>query len=284
MFSLLAASLLWAFSFGLIKSRLAAYDPVQVACARLLLATLVFVPFLLRTNLAAAVRYRALALGVVQFGLMYVLYIASFAWLPAWQVALFTITTPLLVVGLEDFSRRRFTPRYLLAALVAVAGAAIVLQARSGAGDWRGILLLQGANLCFAFGQWRYAQLRRLAAGHDAALLGWMYGGAFVATLVVVGFRALAAPWALADWDGAAVQALLYLGLVPTGLGFYLWNRGAARTGAGLLAVANNLKVPLAVLVSWAVFGEKAAYGPALLGLVVMIGALVLAEPQRQRD
>ena len=30
-----------------------------------------------------------------------------------------------------------------------------------------------------------------------------------------------------------------------------LWNKGAARTTAGRLAVANNIKVPLAVLVYW---------------------------------
>ena len=38
MIHLLAASLLWAFSFGLIKGQLAGLDPVAVSCGRLLLA------------------------------------------------------------------------------------------------------------------------------------------------------------------------------------------------------------------------------------------------------
>ena len=46
----------------------------------------------------------------------------------------------------------------------------------------------------------------------------------------------------------AVLPVLLYLGLVPTAVGFWLWNKGAARTSAARLAVANNLKVPLAVL------------------------------------
>lgn len=42
MFSLLAASLLWAFSFGLIKGELAGLDPLLVSLARLSLAALAF--------------------------------------------------------------------------------------------------------------------------------------------------------------------------------------------------------------------------------------------------
>ena len=104
---LLAASLLWAFSFGLIKGQLTGFDPVLVATGRLFLATLIFLPVILRTGLNRNLVRRSMALGAVQFGLMYMLYIASFAWLPAWMVALFTIFTPLYVVLIADFDRRR---------------------------------------------------------------------------------------------------------------------------------------------------------------------------------
>ncbi|MCB1183917.1 EamA family transporter, partial [bacterium] len=64
-------------------------------------------------------------------------------------------------------------------------------------------------------------------------------------------------------------------------LGFYLWNRGAARTGAGELAAANNLKVPLAVAVSWLVFGEEAASGRVIAGLLLVCGAVAWAGATR---
>ncbi|MBT7310323.1 EamA family transporter, partial [bacterium] len=48
MIYLIIASLIWAFSFGLIKTQLASLDPIAVSSVRLLLAVLVFTPFILR--------------------------------------------------------------------------------------------------------------------------------------------------------------------------------------------------------------------------------------------
>ncbi|MBD3220687.1 EamA family transporter, partial [bacterium] len=56
MFWLVLASLLWAFSFGLIKRFLPGLDPWWVATVRLLLATLAFAPWLVRLRLAATDR------------------------------------------------------------------------------------------------------------------------------------------------------------------------------------------------------------------------------------
>ena len=78
---------------------------------------------------------------------------------------------------------------------------------------------------------------------------------------------------------------IIYLGLLPTAAGFYLWNKGAARTDTGILAVSNNLKIPLAVLVSWLVFSESADYARVLLGLAIITAALWLAGAgDRQRN
>lgn len=272
---LVAASLLFAFSFGLIKGQLTGVDPVAVSAARLVLAAAAFAPMLGRVSLPRAVAVRALLLGMLQFGLMYVLYISSFARLPAWMVALFTIFTPLYVTLIADLQERRFQPRHLAAALVAVVGAGfIVVRGLPEGADWRGVALVQGSNLCFALGQLGFPGLRRRAGGHEAVLLAWMYQGAALLTLVAVALRG---GDVRAGWDASALLTVLYLGLVPTAAGFYLWNRGAARTGTGRLAAANNLKVPLAVLVSWWVFGETADYARMLLGLAVVTAALFLA-------
>ncbi len=278
---LLAASLLFAFSFGLIKDQLTGFDPVLVAAARLLLAALVFVPFIVRARLDRVVVRRALAVGAVQFGLMYMLYIASFAWLPAWKVAVFTIFTPLYVVGLSALAIRRFWLRYLVAALAAVVGAALVLQDSPLGANWRGVVLLQGANLCFAWGQIQFVSLRQAARGREAGLVGWMYLGACAVTLIAALVRSGGQIPSFTGWTTSARWVLLYLGVVPTGLGFYLWNRGAARTGAGQLAVANNLKVPLAVLISWLIFGETVPLGPVALGLAIILVGLAVVEPRR---
>ncbi len=276
MLNLILASLLWAFSFGLIKGRMAGLDPAQVAAGRLLLAALVFSPFLFKHRFQWAELGRTMLLGALQFGFMYWLYIASFSYLPAWLVALFTVFTPLYVVLISDGKARRVRWRNVVAALVAVAGALLVVAwglPRDAA--WKGVLLLQGANLCFAVGQLFYPGLKKEIGAADVVMLGWMYWGAFLVT----GYGVLLGGGVVLEaWDLPAGLTLLYLGLLPTALGFYWWNRGAARVSAGWLAVANNLKIPLAVMVSWLVFGEEADQGRAVLGLVLVVGSLFIAE------
>jgi drug/metabolite transporter (DMT)-like permease len=275
MLYLLAASLLWAFSFGLIKGQLGGLDPGFVALCRLALAAAAFLPVARPSLRNGRVPAWALGLGVLQFGLMYVLYIAAYAYLPAWMVALFTVLTPLYVALLAPLRGRRLSGLTWPAVGLTIIGAAVVLARGLPQGaDWRGILLLQGANLCFAAGQIWYPEVRRREGLADGSVLFWMYLGA----------AAVPALWLLlpggGQWTwpaGDQLWVLLYLGLAPTGLGFYLWNKGSARVSAGLLAGANNLKVPLAVLVSWLVFGEQADYWRVSLGLALVVTALFMA-------
>ncbi|MBK8166833.1 MAG: EamA family transporter [bacterium] len=270
--SLLAASLLWAFSFGLIKGELAGLSPWAVAAARLVVAAAVFLPFALRTSVPRRIRLEAVALGTVQFGLMYVLYVASFRWLAAWQVALLTVFTPLYVVLLARLPAGPVRWRAAAAALLAVGGAGLLTwRAGPDRAGWQGVLLLQVSNLCFAAGQLRYAAFRGRCGVGDAALLAWMYAGAAAATVLALPVAGLVSGTGqLAGWTPRAALVVLYLGVLPTAAGFHLWNRGAARTQPVFLGAANNLKVPLAVLVSWLVFGERTPGGGALAGAVML--------------
>lgn len=274
--ALLLASAIWAFSFGLLKTALGGYDPLAVAAGRLALCLVLFLPWLRRGPDARGLRWRLAALGALQFGLMYALYIASFRWLPAYAVALFTVFTPLYVVLLDDLVRHDLHPRHLAAALLSVAGAGWVVWRALPPGEaWPGIALLQGANICFAAGQLGYRRLRRTepaTARSEAGNLAWMYLGAvvFAAAALAVAGR----PADLLSLTPSAGWALLYLGLIPSGVAFYLWNRGAARVGAGSLAAANNLKIPLGVAIAWTVFGEPAPYARVLLGLAVVVAAV----------
>jgi len=43
------------------------------------------------------------------------------------------------------------------------------------------------------------------------------------------------------------------------GLGFFLWNRGATKVSAGVLAVMNNGYMPIAVLAGVLLYNESAA-------------------------
>ena len=275
MAALLIASLIWAFSFGLIKHKLvdAGLDPFLVALARLVLSCAVFAPFLRLKNIHRGLAGRLTAIGAVQYGLMYVTYLASFHYLAAHQVALFTIFTPIYVTLMNDGLACRFHARSLLAAVLAVIGAGVIVFSGDDlGGTLAGFGLMQVSNLCFAFGQVAYRRVDRHVV--DSRVFALLYlGGVLVATVPAV----TVGRWPVTPPTGGQLLTLLYLGLVPSGVCFYLWNLGARRTSVGLLAVLNNVKIPLAVLCSLVFFGEKIGLVPLLLGGGVLVLASVLS-------
>jgi drug/metabolite transporter (DMT)-like permease len=272
---LLVTSLIWAFSFGLIKQHLTGFDPAWVAAIRLGLASLVFLPFL-RLKAAPPTKIAQLAaIGFIQFGLMYVAYLAAFRHLQGFQVALFTIFTPLWVTLISDALAHRFRPRFLGAALLAVLGTAMIVF--RGTGDRAlglGFLLVQFSNICFALGQVLYVRVMKAAGpGADRSVFGWLYLGGLLATGLFCLGRGQAMP---ASFSQQQVLVLLYLGVLASAGGFFLWNLGAKQVSSGALAVMNNLKIPLGVLVSLLVFGEHAdllrlACGGALMGVALWV-------------
>lgn len=265
---LIIVSLLWAFSFGLIKRHLGGVDSTFVAAARLGLALVVFLPFLRLRGVTARSGFAFAGIGAVQFGLMYLAYIESFRYLRAYEAALFTITTPIFVTLFADALERTLRIRALVAALLAVAGTAFVAVRSSELQvTLTGLALVQGSNAAFAAGQVAYRRIRqRTPALRDRDVFALLYGGAFVVAAVAAGAKGVS--FALTP---AQAWTLAYLGVLASGAGFFLWNVGATRVGSGTLAVMNNAKVPLAVVVSLLFFGETAPL-PWLAASLVTLG------------
>ena len=271
---LVLVSLLWAFSFGLIKGRLAGLDSAFISAARLFLALLVFLPLLRLKGVTLRTATVLMGIGAVQFGLMYLAYNESFRYLPAYQVALFTITTPILVTLLADALERAFRPRALLAALLAVLGTAVVVYQSPG-GTLRGFLLVQLSNAAFAVGQVLYRRVRQKPGlPGERQSFALLYLGGFLVAL----FAFLASVVQSITLNGTQLLTLLYLGVIASGLGFFLWNKGATQVNAGTLAVMNNAKVPLAVACSLLFFGESADLPRLFLSLALLGLAVWLAE------
>ncbi|PIE05374.1 MAG: EamA family transporter [Sorangium cellulosum] len=187
----------------------------------------------------------------MQYGLMYVLYIAAFQHLAAHEVALFTVTTPLFVVVLDDISERRFRPLFVLVSLLAVAGAALIAASAVNPHQaLTGFALVQAANFCFALGQVGYRRSSTTKSHHTTFALLYLGAAAVTGLSTLIRMPTI-------SLSSTQVWTLLYLGLIPSGIGFFLWNVGATKTNAGVLGVFNNVKVPLAVAVSLLVFGES---------------------------
>ncbi|MCE1203274.1 MAG: DMT family transporter [Holophagaceae bacterium] len=274
MSQLFAVSVLWALSFGL-TAQVSSLGAPFVTAIRTLVAALVFLPFLNLKGMAPRRVAVFAAIGALQFGLMYLLYIASFHWLQASEVALFTIFTPLFVTLVGDLLEGRSTGKVWLAVAVAVLGTGICVGSGLGRpGLLWGFLLMQGANLCFALGQVLYRREAPATGKRDGELMGLLYLGAAAVA------AALAAPWI--QWHQLAKLSLrqgvvlVYLGAVASGLGFFLFNAGARRVEIGILAIFNNVKIPLAILAAGLVFREAIDWPRLLLGGVVLAFSLAL--------
>jgi drug/metabolite transporter (DMT)-like permease len=272
---LLAASFIWAFSFGLIKRFLGGLDAGFVAFVRLALSFLLFLPLLRPRKLSPALVLRFFLIGMVQFGLMYVFYIQSFRFLASYQVALFTILTPIYVAALAGALEKRFRPRHLWTALLAVAGTAVIVYSGLGAANrLAGFALVQASNACFALGQVFYRRaVPADKAWRDRDGFAWLFLGGTCAALPVMILGPQPLPGSL---NGGQVMVLLYLGLLASGVGFFLWNVGATRVSAGLLAVFNNVKIPLAVIVSLVFFRERTDLLRLVMGGAAILSALYL--------
>ncbi len=273
---LLGASLIWAFSFGLIKGNLTGVDPAFVSFVRMGISFLLFAPFMRTKAVSSRLTVKLLMAGAVQYGLMYLFYIRSYQTLPAFQVALFTVLTPIYVTLINDAFERKFNPLFLASAALAVIGAAVISY-RAGALEaiLTGFLLVQASNMCFAFGQLYYKRILRSEKVGEQHLFGIVYFGAVIATGIAAGVSY--EPGTL-DISMKQALTLLYLGAIASGLAFFMWNVGARRTDSGTLAVFNNVKIPLSVAVSLIVFGEQSNILRLAIGGAIVAIALVLNE------
>lgn len=273
MWYLIAASLIFSFSFGLIGNQLAGLPAAWLASIRLAIAATLFIPFIRRIALRTGIAL--FVIGMIQFGVMSLCYMSSFRYLASHEVAFFTIMTPVYVVVLNDFLRQTFNKLNLAVALLSVCGAGLILwRGIDSTAPIKGFLLVEASNLCFALGQLAYRETinRSTIPLPDKQVFFWLYLGGLVAL----------APFGLSDairlapsptWTQLGV--LLYLGVLVSGLSYFLWNAGARRVNPGVLAVMNNVKIPLGMLVSLLFFDEKIQATSLLAGSLLVMASLL---------
>lgn len=272
---LLGVTLLWAFSFSLIGVYLAGQvDPYFAVLSRVVLALLVFLPFLVRYRGSQADAIKLALLGAVQLGLMYIFYYQSFLLLTVPQVLVFTIFTPIYITLLYDALSGRFNARFLVAASLAVLAAAVMRDGIPAPDYWLGFAVVQAANLCFAVGQVGYKKFMEPKRNqlHQHQQFGWFYVGALAV--------ALPAWWLLgtANYPQVASQwlVILWLGLVASGGGYFWWNKGASQVSSGTLAVMNNALIPAGLVVNLLVWNRDADLLRLGVGIAILLFSLWL--------
>lgn len=277
MLYLIIATVCFSLSFGLIKDQLSILPAEFVVFCRLFFATLIFLPFLKKFNLKT--HLTAMLIGVFQFGIMYLTFIKAFKYLQGNEVALLTTTTPIFVAIWSCFFGEKFKPIYILCILMSVIGAGIIV--------WnnlkfdiilKGVVLMETCNCSFALGQVLW---KKYIGNETSNLMASAYFGALLLILPSVIFSI--------DFSNLIITkpqilSLLYLAIIPTGIGFWLWNKGAKMVKYSTLSVMNNLKIPFGVIFSILIFHEKIDIVNFIIGSTIIIFAIYILNYYTQKQ
>ncbi len=255
---LVIVSCIWAFSFPLIKHYLSGIvDNYFAILVRFVLAFIVFLPLMrFHTNLRLALKL--MGIGALQIGVMYIFYYNAFLYISASEVALFTIFTPFYVTLIYDICHRRLRSLYFISVAMAVFGAYIIRSGTIDSGFVIGFLLVQVANICFGAGQSLYKYtIEQEKVSNQAEVFGFFYLGAII--VGVLSFVTLGDVDKIPSFSLNSPQwiVLIYLGVIASGAGYFMWNKGVSMSDSGVVAIMNNAMIPLVVLVDWLFWGRQ---------------------------
>lgn len=273
MLLLVITTVIWAFSFSLIGEYLAGQvDSWFSALIRVSLATLVFLPFLRWRMLNLRIIFLYMTVGAIQLGFMYLFSFRAYLYLSVAEFLLFTVMTPLYVTLIHDLLKRQpLKWGYASSAVLAVLGALVIRYDRLNEDFWFGLLLVQAANICFAIGQVGYKRLMEIHPIPQHNAFAWFYLGALIVTLVAwCAFGNLEKlPTTTMEWG-----ILAWLGIIASGLGYFMWNYGATQTDTGTLGIMNNLHIPAGLLVNFVLWQAQPDWTRFIVGAGLIVVSL----------
>ncbi|EPE37596.1 EamA family transporter [Candidatus Photodesmus anomalopis] len=281
MFYLSLVTLIWGFSFSLVGVYLSdQVDPYFSVLIRLALSFFLFSPFLKFRGIPKILIIKLMLIGACQLGLMYSFYYQSFRFISVQEVISFSVFTPIYITLLYDFLKGSFSLYYLFSSIISII-AVFFVQFRYFENDFLvGFFIVQFSNLCFAIGQTCYKHFieEECFKLPQKRIFGYFYCGAlFVAIIEFI--------W-LGDFNRLPSNSLqwavlIYLGLIASGFGYFMWNKGACMVNAGTLAVMNNALIPVGLIVNLLIWNKdvnlvRVLISGSVLCLVLLFNAVYL--------
>jgi probable blue pigment (indigoidine) exporter len=270
--------LAWGSTYAVTTELLPPGRPLFTALMRALPAGLVLLA-LTRTPPRGAWIWRAAVLGMLNIGAFFpLLFLAAYR-LPGGVAAVLGAVGPLFALVLAAvLLAERPTAQRVLAGFMGVAGVSLVVL-RSGARlDLLGVLAGLAGAAAMSAGTVLTKRWGRPEGVGALTFTGWQLtaGGLL---LLPVSLLAEGGPPAL---DGRAVTGYLYLGVVGTAVGYWLWFRGVARLPATSVAFLTLLSPLSAAVIGWAALGQ--ALTPLqVLGMAIAFGGTLLGQVRGTR-
>jgi drug/metabolite transporter (DMT)-like permease len=221
------------------------------------------------------------AFGVLWLGVYSVTLNAAERRVDAGTAAMLVNTGPILIAVLAGIFLCEGFPRGLFAGCAVAFGGCVLIglaTAEPGSDAGLGIVLCVVAAIAYAVAV--VVQKPTLARASPFQMT-WL--GCVAATLACLPFApALASE--VGRIDGAAAGWTIYLGVVPTAIGFATWTFALRRTSAGRMAALAYLIPVVAILLGWAVLDETPPWLAAVGGVLCLAGVWLARRGTGRRD
>ena len=271
----LAVVVLWASAFPAIRVASPALGIMGLSLVRLAVAAvalLVLAPFL-HVRLPAR-RDVPLILACAFFGMAAYQILLNWGELhvPAGTSSIIVAAAPLVSVTIAAvILRERLTPLKVAGSAIALGGVAIVCLARAGLSLSTSVWIVVAAMVVQGIYHPLTRPLLKKYSGVEVATYGMVVGTVMLLPTL---------PFALTSLSSATPAAWLaavYLGLLPSALGFVLWGYAVARLPVAASTSLLYLVPPVAVLIAFVWLGELPYWSELLGGVVVILGVVVVS-------
>lgn len=278
--ALVLLSLVWSYNWVVMKRALAYIGPFDFSALRYTLGTLVLFAVLVvtRRSLRPPPLLPTLLAGLAQTMGFQALVQWALVDGGAGKTALLAYSMPFWVVLLAwGFLAERLVLSHLVGIIVAALGLLLVLEPWHGLGSPLSVGLALGGGLCWAVGTVISKRLFQSRRAGVLQLTAWqmLFGTlGLILLTVLVDERSV-------TWSGYLVFAVLYNGVLSSGLAWLLWSMIVQRLPAHVAGLS-SLAIPvMSVGFAWAILGER----PSLVesaGIVLICAALAVVNRKPQ--
>jgi len=275
-------SLIWGFNWIVMKSVLAFVGPLTFSAMRYVFGTAVLFGVLaLRGETLQPTPWRdTLLIGLAQTTGFQIL--VQFALISggAGKTALLAYTMPFWVIPLAwALLGDRPGARQWLWIALAAAGLFLVLEPWRTQVSFLSAVLALGGGVCWAIGTVLSKRLFQRAAISPLRLTAWqmLYGTVFIVAL------ALCLHERATQWSPLLIGALVYNGVLSSGLAWALWLFIVQRLPANVAGLASLITPLVGVLCAWVLLNERPDAAEAAGIVVIGVALFGVLRPQNRQ-
>lgn len=288
----LLATIIWSGNFIVARDLNATYTPITIAFFRWLIATVAILPiawpYLKKDFNLILVQWR-LMLILSFFGITFfntLIYQAAHS-TSAFNLSLFAITAPFYVVILNRLVFKEILQtKQVIGFIILIAGLLTLLSKGNPSSLLtlefnKGDLLMAGAASIFAV----YSVLVKMknpAIGNLSFVTATFILGVLMLLPFFIGEQMLSGP--PLSFTRSAVLQLLYIGIGPSVISYYLWNKAIVDIGSTKAAtIYNTLPVFSALFAAW-LLHEEVLTIQIVSSIVIVAGVLMVILGRRVRN